>query len=58
MNRYTKVSVVSEGDDALRVIYEGSCFICGAPVIVHKIWQCHASEIPASIKGRLICDQH
>lgn len=58
LNRYTKVGVYPDGEDAHRVTYEGACFICGAPITVHKLWRCEPESIPDIIRDRLLCGEH
>jgi hypothetical protein len=58
LNRYRKVGVHPDGADGHRVTYEGACFICGAPITVHKLWQCTPDNIPDMIRDRFLCGEH
>ena len=58
LNRYTKVGVHPDGAGGHRVTYTGACFICGAPVTIHKLWSCAADNIPDMIRDRFLCGEH
>jgi hypothetical protein len=58
LNKYRKVGVYPDGEDGHRVTYEGACFICGAPITVHKLWRCAPGNIPDIIKDRILCGEH
>ena len=58
LNRYTKVGVFPDVADGHRVTYQGACFICGAPITVHKVWHCTPDNIPDMIRDRFLCGEH
>jgi hypothetical protein len=58
LNRYNKVFIVKEGPERHRVTYQGSCFICGAPVTVKMMWEGTGDDIPDVVRDRFLCSDH